>query len=288
MMASKITQDWFTEICEDSGIAFSLKIKEKLHQEQTPFQHIAIYDTTHFGKLMVIDGCIMLSSKDNFLYHEMMAHTVLMTHPNPKTAIIIGGGDCGTLKEVLKHPTIERVIQIDIDEKVTRLSQEYFPELCTSNHDARATLLFEDGIEWIKQTDDDFADIIIVDSTDPIGPAKGLFNANFYSQCRRVLKANGLFVQQSESPLIHQDLIKQMHLALTQAGFNTTKTFAFPQTVYPSGWWSGTMAGSDLDLTNFRKDQTISQKINSKYYTSSIHQGAISQFPLLDNILKNI
>jgi len=166
-----LNEDWFTEICPESGSAFSLKLKEKLHEEQTPFQHIEIYETEHFGTLMVIDGFIMLSDYDNFFYHEMMSHPALFTHPGPEQVLIIGGGDCGTLREVLRHPEVKRVVQVEIDERVTRLAERYFPELCEANDDPRAELRFADGIQWVKEAPPGSIDLIIVDSTDPIGPA---------------------------------------------------------------------------------------------------------------------
>ncbi|NCC27183.1 MAG: polyamine aminopropyltransferase, partial [Gammaproteobacteria bacterium] len=132
---------WFSEVAAADGAAFSLRIAEKRHAEQTPYQHIEIYATEGFGNLMVIDGCTMLSTRDNFLYHEMMSHPALFTHPDPKRVCIIGGGDCGTLREVLKHAGVEQAVQIDIDERVTRLAEIYFPELTSSNGDARAQLL---------------------------------------------------------------------------------------------------------------------------------------------------
>jgi spermidine synthase len=141
---------WFTELCEEGGSALSLQIHEKLHDEKTGFQRIEIYSTTHFGNLMVIDGFVMLTSLDNFLYHEMMSHPALFTHPDPKRVVIIGGGDCGTLREVLKHQGVEQVLQVAIDERVTRLSEKYFPDLCESNNDARAGFYFGDGIQWMK------------------------------------------------------------------------------------------------------------------------------------------
>src|SRR5471030_1225371 len=141
--------EWVTEIFESEGSAFSFKLKAKLHEEKSAYQQIAIYDTEKFGHLMMIDDCLMLTQRDNFFYHEMLSHPALFTHPNPKRVVIIGGGDCGTLREVLKHPKVEKVTQIDIDERVTRLAEIYFPELCSSNHDPRAQLQFIDGIEWI-------------------------------------------------------------------------------------------------------------------------------------------
>ena len=141
------SNEYFTEICKEGGTAFSFAIEAKLHEEQTPFQHIAIYQSKTFGKVMAIDGFMQLTSRDNFLYHEMLVHPALFTHFNPESVAIIGGGDCGTLKEVLQHDTVKQAWQIEIDERVTRLSEQYFPELCIANDDERANLLFADGLK---------------------------------------------------------------------------------------------------------------------------------------------
>ncbi len=271
-----LDDDWFTEICAESGSAFSLRVKEKLHQEQTRFQRIEIYETERFGTLMVIDGFIMLSDYDNFFYHEMMSHPVLFTHPDPQQVVIIGGGDCGTLREVLKHPEVKRVVQVEIDERVTRLSEQYFPELCEANDDPRAELLFSDGIRWVREADSASVDIIIVDSTDPLGPAEGLFTAAFYRDCFRVLGADGLIVHQSESPLIHQQLIRDMRCAMERAGFPQQLTINFPQPVYPSGWWSATLAGKRGKLTRLRKRACQNKTFPTRYYNYAIHLAAMA------------
>jgi spermidine synthase len=264
---------WFTEVYPKHGSALSIEVKAKLHEEQTAFQKIEIYDTACFGKLMVIDGCTMVTDRDNFLYHEMMTHPVLYTHPHPKIVWIIGGGDCGSLKEVLKHPELESAVQIEIDEGVTRLAELYFPELCASNHDPRAQLLFIDGIQWVKDAPDASVDIIIIDSTDPVGPAEGLFNAAFYRECLRCLRPDGILAQQSESPLFHLDLIESMHTSLRSAGFISTRTLFFPQFIYPSGWWSGTLAGKG-DLNFFREGDARAKQFATRYYNAEIHRAA--------------
>lgn len=268
--------DWFTEEHAGAGSAFSLKIKRKLHEEQSAFQHHEIYETETFGNLMILDGCTMVSTRDNFLYHEMMSHPALFTHPNPKKVWIIGGGDCGTLREVLKHPSVEEAVQIDIDERVTRLAEIYFPELCTSNNDPRAALKFIDGIKWIKDAATNSVDLIIVDSTDPVGPAEGLFNEAFYQGCLAALTENGLLVQQSESPLLHLELIKAMRNAMTAAGFKALQTLYFPQCIYPSGWWSATMAGKSA-LQGFREQDAANKPFATEYYNVDIHKGALAQ-----------
>ena len=281
-----LDEKWFTEICQESGTAFSLKIKQKLHEEKTPFQTISIYETEKFGNLMVIDGCTMVSTRDNFLYHEMMSHPVLFTHAEPKNVVIIGGGDCGTLHEVLKHPGVKKVWQIEIDQRVTELSQQYFPELCQSNNDPRAELCFVDGIKWVADAAADSIDIIIIDSTDPIGPAEGLFTEEFYRNCRKALGPGGILVQQSESPLIHQRIISNMYKSMRTAGFVSVETLKFPQCIYPTGWWSATMACVEGSLSDFREKDVNNKTFETIYYNADIHRSALAD-PEFFSQLKN-
>lgn len=276
-MTDSIAQGWFTEIFDQQGSAFSLKIRSKLESVQSEFQTIEIFDTETFGKLMVIDGCTMVSSRENFVYHEMMSHVPLFAHPNPVDVAIIGGGDCGTLREVLKHDSVQRVSQIDIDEQVTRMAEKYFPELCESNQDPRANILFDDGIQWIKNCPDGSLDIIIIDSTDPVGPAAGLFAVDFYQDCMRALKDGGMIVQQSESPLYHsKSIIKQIHLDMATAGASSSHTFQFPQVIYPSGWWSCTLASKGGDATSFRIEDSALKSFETQYYNADIHAGGLA------------
>jgi spermidine synthase len=266
---------WFTERYPKHGSAFSFTGAQKLHEEQTPFQHIEIYETDWFGTLMVIDGCVMVTDRDNFLYHEMMTHPVLYTHPNPQTVWIIGGGDCGSLREVLKHKEVKQAVQIEIDARVTRLAEQHFPELCEANGDPRAELKFIDGIQWIKDAAPGSADVIIVDSTDPVGPAEGLFNEAFYRGCLRALGPDGILVQQSESPLFHLELLQSMRRAMQSAGFPAARTLFFPQCVYPSGWWSATLAGKG-DLGYFRETAARLKPFETQYYNADIHAAAFA------------
>ena len=269
------SSQWFTEQVPSTGTAFSLKITQKLHEEQSDFQHLEIFETETFGNLMTIDGCTMVSTRDNFFYHEMITHPALFLHPNPKRVWIIGGGDCGTLREVLKHSGVDHVVQIDIDERVTRLAEIYFPELCESNNDPRADLKFIDGIKWVKEAGANSVDIIIVDSTDPVGPAEGLFGENFYRDCVACLSDDGLLVQQSESALLHLKLIAEMRDAMKNSGFSHLQTLFFPQCIYPSGWWSATVA-SKTELS-FRQDDCNNKSFDTVYYNTDIHHAAMAQ-----------
>ncbi|HEX7370358.1 MAG TPA: polyamine aminopropyltransferase [Rhodanobacteraceae bacterium] len=276
-MSSNASNNWFTEQHEISGSSIGYRVDAKLADEQTPFQHIEIYRTTDWGNLMVIDGCSMLTTRDNFLYHEMMTHPVLFTHPAPRNVVIIGGGDCGTLREVLRHREVQHVAQIDIDERVTRLAEKYFPELCESNGDPRAKLMFDDGIKYMADAASDSLDIVIVDSTDPVGPAEGLFNAAFYANCFRALREGGILVQQSESPLVLMELIQSMHKAMREVGFTTTRTLPFPQPCYPTGWWSTTFASKGGNLDAFREADAAAKPFKTRYYNADMHRAALAQ-----------
>ncbi|GAA3911663.1 polyamine aminopropyltransferase [Luteimonas lutimaris] len=269
---------------EPAGSAIGYRVTRKLDEVQSPFQKIEIYESTDWGNLMLIDGAMMLTTRDNFLYHEMMSHPALFTHAAPKRVVIIGGGDCGTLREVLRHPGVEQAVQCDIDEQVTRMSEKYFPELCESNGDPRAQLLFDDGIAYMANCAPGSVDIVIVDSTDPVGPAEGLFNKAFYESCFRALAGDGILVQQSESPLVLLDLIKEMRGEMRKAGFTAFQTLPFPQPCYPTGWWSCTLARK-ADGFEFREADARGKAFATKYYSADIHRGAATLPPFVAGAL---
>ncbi|WP_346796742.1 polyamine aminopropyltransferase [Halomonas sp. Bachu 37] len=281
-MNRPLDETWFTEVFDSQGSAFSLKVNEKLLDVQSPYQHLEVYATQTFGNLMVLDGCVMLTDRDNFLYHEMIAHPALFTHQNPRRVVIIGGGDCGTLKEVLRHPGVEKVTQIDIDEEVTKAAERFFPALTESNDDPRAELLFADGVKWVDEADDASIDVLIIDSTDPVGPAEGLFKTDFLKRCHRILKPGGVMVQQSESPLYHSgSIIRELRRDMQAAGFDSVATLPFPQPVYPSGWWSVTLAGKDCDVCDFREQAAAESAMALLYYTPEAHRGALTLPPFM-------
>ena len=271
---------WMYENFEPTGSAIGYRITAKLDEVQSPFQKIEIYDSTDWGKLMLIDGAMMLTTRDNFLYHEMMSHPALFTHANPRNVVIIGGGDCGTLREVLRHPGVASAVQCDIDEQVTRMAEKHFPELCESNGDRRATLMFDDGVAYMANCAPGSVDIVIVDSTDPVGPAEGLFNKAFYESCFRALRDDGILVQQSESPLALLELIREMRAEMGKAGFTSFKTLPFPQPCYPTGWWSCTLARKGGGF-EFREADARAKGFDTHYYSADIHRGALATPPFV-------
>ncbi len=264
---------WYTEQWQDAGAAISLKIRKRLHDEQSPYQRIEIFETEGFGRLMTLDGLVMVTDRDNFVYHEMMSHPALFSHPHPKRVLIIGGGDCGTLREVLRHGSVTLAEQVELDERVTRVSEQFFPALCEANRDPRARFQFADGIAWVANAAPASYDVIIVDSTDPVGPAAGLFSEAFYANCHRALAPRGVLIGQSESPLFHADLIRSMQSRLRAAVFADVATQHFPQCTYPSGWWSATLACRDAPL-DFNRGAAAARVFATRYYNADIHLAA--------------
>jgi spermidine synthase len=274
-----LDNNWYTEQWQGEGAAISLRVKDKIHDEQTDYQRIEIYETESFGRLMTLDGLVMVTDRDNFIYHEMMTHPALCLHPAPEKVLIIGGGDCGTLREVLKHDTVKRAEQVELDEGVTRAAEKFFPDLCSSNNDPRAALIFDDGIKWVQKSKASSYDLIIIDSTDPVGPAAGLFEHEFYSACFNALTSNGILVAQSESPLFHGSLIKSIRQEMLTASFGYLTTFLFPQCTYPSGWWSATLAAKT------RLPAPRLCKADTSYYSTDMHSGAQVLPPFLKRLL---
>ena len=275
-----MTEQWYTERYD--GAALQLEIHGRLHHEQSPWQLIEVFETTTFGRLLTLDGLVMLTSRDNFIYHEMMAHPALYSHARPQDVAIIGGGDCGVLQQVLRHDGVQRVVQVELDERVTRVAEQYFPELCSDNGDPRACLSFTDGIAWMETQPADALDVIILDTTDPVGQAARLFSEDYYRACFQALRPGGVLVVQSESPLFNQDLIGDIRRRMGAAGFTAVKTLHFPQYTYPSGWWSATLAGKDNDLEGFRKRDALNKGFVTHYYHAGMHAASqiLPQFML--------
>jgi spermidine synthase len=257
-----------------------LELSHKLHEEKTPHQDITVYETETFGRLMTMNNIPVLTSRNSFIYNEMMAHPILFNHPNPKDVAIVGGGNCGTLKEVLKHDTVKQVMQVESDERVTRVSEKYFPELCEENNDSRATFLFEDVITYMQKVESESLDVIILDTTDPVGQAKYLFQETFYRNCLNALREGGMIVGQSGSPLMTMAILTDICAEMRKADYTEIQTIQFPAATCPSGWWTATMARKGQKFGDFREQMARHKPFDTRYYNADIHKAcsAMPQF----------
>ena len=278
---------WLSEISEESGSAFSVKIQEKLDSETSNYQTIDIYASEEYGNIMVIDGFIKVTERDNDIYHEMLVHPAMFTHANPETVAIIGGGYCGSLRQVLKHENVKNATLIEIDEQVTLLSRKYFPITGQAANDQRAKVRHQNGLKWIKENDGN--DVIIVDSTDPTGHNPEMFTESFYRDCFDSLNDGGILVQQSESPLFHMNILKPMRETMMAAGFSSVCTLNFFISSYPSGWWTCTMAAKDdsVDFNTINEAAIANKTFDTFYYNAEMHRAAMAMPEFVKRELMN-
>ena len=194
---------WFTEQ-HTPNVRFSIKVDRQLFSEQSEFQRIDVFESEEFGRVLTLDGYLMLTEKDEFIYHEMIAHVPMCVHPQAKNVLVIGGGDGGTVRELCKYKTIEKIDLVEIDERVVDISKLYLPKVACALEDPRVHCYYEDGLKFIRHVEDEY-DLIIVDSTDPFGPGEGLFTKEFYGNCFKALHEDGIMVNQHESPFYQED-----------------------------------------------------------------------------------
>jgi len=262
---------WFTEKhTGHSGI--SMEVREDIYSAKSPFQTIEIFDTYDFGRVFLLDGAVMLTERDEFIYHEMITHVPVNTHPDPEKVLIIGGGDGGTVRETLKHQGIKSITLVEIDRMVVEAAMNYLPGISDGLRNPRVRVLYEDGVNFTANTEAGSFDVIIVDSTDPVGPAKALFSAEFYKSCGRALAENGVFVSQSESPFYHKQFMVEIHEKVS-AIFPDPGFYFAPVTAYPGGNWSFILG------TRGEKPGTVNREppdLQTRYYSADIHRASFA------------
>lgn len=264
---------WYTEF-QTKNIGITMRIGKTLHSEMTDFQKLDVVETEQLGRMLVLDGMVMTTIADEFVYHEMISHIPLITHPNPKKVAVVGGGDGGAIREIIKHPSVEEAHLVEIDGKVIEYSKKYLPEIACGLDDPKVTVFVADGIAHIKNCKNTY-DVILVDSTEPVGPAVGLFSKEFYQDIYDALKEDGIFVAQTESPFYNKDLIRDTNRAIAET-FPIARLYLASIPTYPSGLWSFTMGSKrykpeDGDLTRAKEIGT-----KTRYYNENIHRSAFS------------
>lgn len=271
---------WFSEVLEDlwPGQCFSLKIKKVLHEEKSKFQDIKIVETTSYGTALILDGVIQCTMRDEFSYQEMISFIGLCCHPNPKKVLIVGGGDGGVAREVVKHPSVEEVHQVEIDDRVVELSKKYLPSMACGFDNPKVKLTIGDGFDYMKNHKNEF-DVIITDSSDPIGPAVSLFQESYYGLLKNALRPGGVVCSQGGTYWTDLDQIKEtlnnckQHFPVT--GYALT---SIPS--YPCGHIGLTVACLDGSRHLEEPAKTFTEaeldKMNLRYYSSKIHRSAFT------------
>ncbi len=262
---------WFQEKVRDQ-VGQIVRINDVLFSEKTPFQQIDVFETDQFGRILVLDGAINVGEKDEFIYSEMLAHVPLFVHPRPETLLVIGGGDGGVVREALKHP-IDRIDLVEIDKRVIEIGQQYFPDVSCGLDDPRVHIHIENGIRFVANLEDTY-DVIVVDSTDPIGVGAVLYEETFYRSVFQALRHNGIVTTQTESPFFDQDIIKALYPKLRRV-FPLVRTYLAPVPFYPGTCWSFAFCSKGIDpLKEFTPNEILLQQIKTRYYDEHVHRGA--------------
>lgn len=260
---------WFTEK-QTENFGITMKVNRTLHTEQTDFQKLDIIETAEWGKMLLLDNMVMTSEKDEFVYHEMVAHVPLFTHPHPQKVLVVGGGDGGVVREILKHSSVEKVTLVDIDSKVIEYAKQYLPGIAGELDNERVEVKVGDGFMHIAQSKNEY-DVIMVDSTEPVGPAVNLFTKGFYAGIAQALKDDGIFVAQTDNPWFKADLIREVQKDVKEI-FPITNLYHANVPTYPSGMWTFTIGSKKYDPLQVSEDRF--HDIETIYYTKELHKAS--------------
>jgi len=264
-------------ICErqTEGTILGLKVKKWLVREKTAYQSLELALTEEYGLALTLDGCFMLTEKDEHFYHEMLVHPALLSHPQPRRVLIVGGGDGGALREVLKHPEVEAAFLVEIDEEVVTVARRFLKSIhAGSFDDKRTSVVIAPGEEFVKGKREDF-DIIIIDSTDPVGPGRKLFEPEFYTSCHQALKPGGIIALQAGTPFHHPEELTHILQSLKKL-FPSIRPYLGFMPTYPSGMWAYVLAGlRDLAAEErFVEGRFRERRLTTRYYTPRLHSAA--------------
>jgi spermidine synthase len=275
--AKRVNNVWLTEE-QTENMRLSLRVARTIYQKRTEYQDLLIVETPEYGRTLVLDGAIQLTERDEFCYSEMMAHVPICAHPDPKRVLIVGGGDGAILRETLRHREVERCTLVDIDREVVEASKQYLPTVGFELENPRADVRQMDALEYIQTTDDRF-DVAIVDSTDPVDFAAGLFQAPFYENLKKILKPGGMVSELTESPFADTALLRQA-IAQMREVFPIVRMYWGVVPTYPTGMWTYGVASLATDPFVPMREVT-----GTRYYTGEIHKAAFVLPPFLRQLI---
>lgn len=278
---------WYSEYYSDN-VRFGIKVKKNIFSDKSDFQQVDVFDSYEFGRTLTLDGLMMVNEKDEFIYHDMIVHVPMASNPKIKKVLVIGGGDGGTVRELVRYEKIEKIDMVEIDKMVVDVAKEYLQYTSCSLDDKRVTLYYEDGIEFVKNKVDEY-DLILVDSTDPIGPGEGLFTIDFYNNCFKALTKDGILINQNESPY-YDTFAKEFIRANNKIRkvFPISKVYQFHMPTYPSGHWLFGFAAKTIDpLENANIEKWNELGIKTRYYNTEIHKGSFALPTYVKEMMEN-
>jgi spermidine synthase len=274
---------WYDETFEGKT-RYGCLVEEVLFREQSEFQLIEVLDTVHYGPTLVLDGIFMTSVKEEHFYHEMLVQPAMATTPDLRRALIIGGGDGGTAREILRHPELEQLVLVEIDPLVIEACRQHLPTIGTAWNDPRLEVIVGDGVAYVRDDDLPPFDLIFLDGCDPVGPAAGLFDIAFYRNCLSRLAEHGTFVAQTESPILQREVFLEIIGTLRQV-FPRVRPYFGPAPLYAADQWSWTFCSRDVDHLAIREERARIIEPQMKYYNREIHRAAFAQPTELKRIL---
>ena len=277
---------WFTEYYTKNA-RFSIKIDKPVISLESEFQRIDVFDSCAFGRVLVLDGYLMLTEKDEFIYHEMMTHIPMAVNPEISDVLVIGAGDGGVIRELAKYDSVKRIDMVEIDEMVVDVCRKYLPQTACRLDDPRVNIYFEDGLKFVRRKNNEY-DLVIVDSTDPFGPGEDLFTKEFYGNCYKALKEAGIMVNQHESPYYPNDA-KAMQKAHKQikSVFPVALIYQAHIPTYPSGHWLFGFASKGLDPIADLDGRWDSLGLKTRYYNTELHKGCFALPTYVKELMEN-
>lgn len=279
---------WFSEF-HAKGVKLSIKVTKQLCSVQSDFQQIDVFDSEEFGKFLTLDGYMMLTERDEFIYHEMITHVPMAVNPDIKKVLVIGAGDGGAVRELARYKTIEKIDLVEIDEKVVEVCKEYLPNIACCFDDPRLTVYYQDGLKFVRRCENEY-DLIIVDSTDPFGPGEGLFTKEFYGNCCKALTKDGIMVNQCESPFYQEDRVamQRAHKRIVES-FPISKVYQAHIPTYPSGHWLFGFASKRFHpIKDYDGKRWQELGISTRYYNPQLHIGAFALPNYVQELLENV
>jgi spermidine synthase len=278
---------WFTEK-HTADVNLSIRVDRQLVSVQSDFQRIDVFESKEFGRFLTMDGYMMLTEKDEFIYHEMIVHVPMAVHPNPRKILVIGGGDGGAVRELLQYPSVESVDLAEIDPMAVEISKKYLPFTACRLEDPKVHIFYEDGVKFVRRQEGVY-DVIIVDSTDPFGPGEGLFTREFFGSCFKALREDGIMVNQHESPFYPDDAaaMQRAHKRIVES-FPISRVYQAHIPTYPSGHWLFGFASKKYHPTDLRRDAWKALRIPTKYYNLNLHLGSFYLPNYVERMLRDV